>query len=157
MQIFLGIKIIDDMSIYVGSHSIDVWAYQQMFELDDDKLMRGKPKMISGMSPDASCRYGRLWRTPLYNWEKNAMDGYSWWINRMRGAFSLYDKIPIDYFRGFVRSWAMNPFSKTAKHGNWIEGPGIEFFIAIERALGKCNIIAEDLGLKCSEVIALKK
>lgn len=60
-----GIKIIGDMPIYVGGHSSDVWANQNLFELS----FTGEPSLISGVPPDAFSATGQLWGTPLYNWE----------------------------------------------------------------------------------------
>eukprot|EP00983_Pelagomonas_calceolata_P082669 1155989-Pelagomonas_calceolata.AAC.2 len=50
----LGIKIIGDMPIYVGGHSVDVWAHQELFELGPD----GHPTTVSGVPPDAFSETG---------------------------------------------------------------------------------------------------
>ena len=42
--------ILGDMPIYVGGHSVDVWANQSMFEIEKDT---GRPKYVSGVPPDA--------------------------------------------------------------------------------------------------------
>ena len=52
----------------------------------------------------------------------------------------------IDHFRGFDEYFSIPYGSKTAANGHWEKGPGIELFHAVEQALGKRNIIAEDLG-----------
>ena len=52
----------------------------------------------------------------------------------------------IDHFRGFDEYFSIPYGSKTAADGHWEKGPGIELFRAVEQALGKRNIIAEDLG-----------
>ena len=52
----------------------------------------------------------------------------------------------IDHFRGFDEYFSIPYGSKTAADGHWEKGPGIELFHAVEQALGKRNIIAEDLG-----------
>jgi len=51
----LGIKIIGDMPIYVGGHSVDVWAHQKLFELGPS----GYPTSVSGVPPDAFSETGR--------------------------------------------------------------------------------------------------
>ena len=52
----------------------------------------------------------------------------------------------IDHFRGFDEYFSIPYGSETAADGHWEKGPGIELFRAVEQALGKRNIIAEDLG-----------
>lgn len=150
----LGIRIVGDMPIYVGGHSGDVWANREMFELDPST---GAPAMVSGVPPDAFSETGQLWGSPLYDWKAMAEDGYSWWANRMRRAFELYDEFRIDHFRGLAGYWAIDAAEDTAMHGKWQKGPGEEFFSAIRAAVGKVDIIAEDLGVITSDVVSLRK
>lgn len=64
----------------------------------------------------------------------------------MRHALGIYDLLRIDHFRGFDTYWAIPATSTTARTGKWENGPGMELFDALEAALGKLPIIAEDLG-----------
>ena len=64
----------------------------------------------------------------------------------MRHALGIYDLLRIDHFRGFDTYWAIPAGSPTAKNGKWEIGPRMELFHALENALGKLPIIAEDLG-----------
>ena len=52
----------------------------------------------------------------------------------------------IDHFRGFEAYYAIPYGEETARNGHWRQGPGMKLFQAVERALGKQDIIAEDLG-----------
>ena len=52
----------------------------------------------------------------------------------------------IDHFRGFDEYYAIPFGDKTARNGRWKPGPGLDFFQAVNKALGKRQIIAEDLG-----------
>ncbi|KAG0623586.1 hypothetical protein M758_3G185500 [Ceratodon purpureus] len=149
-----GIRIVGDMPIYVGGHSGDVWANRRLFELDPKT---GAPAMVSGVPPDLFSEEGQLWGSPLYNWKEMAKDNYSWWANRMRRAFELYDEFRIDHFRGLAAYWAVDAASETAMNGNWIVGPGVDFFAAIRDAVGKVDIIAEDLGVLTADVLNLRK
>ena len=54
--------------------------------------------------------------------------------------------VRIDHFRGFDEYFSIPYGSETAASGHWEKGPGIELFRAVEQALGKREIIAEDLG-----------
>ena len=52
----------------------------------------------------------------------------------------------IDHFRGFDEYYSIPYGDKNAKNGHWEKGAGAELFKAVEKALGKREIIAEDLG-----------
>lgn len=59
-----GVKIVGDMPIYVGAQSADVWAHQELFELDE----AGNALNVAGVPPDAFSETGQLWGNPLYDW-----------------------------------------------------------------------------------------
>lgn len=59
-----NVKIVGDMPIYVGAQSADVWAHQELFELDD----HGAAVNVAGVPPDAFSETGQLWGNPLYDW-----------------------------------------------------------------------------------------
>lgn len=85
-----------------------------------------------------------------------AADGYAWWIERLRAALSVVDVLRLDHFRGFAGYWAIPGDAPTAETGTWEPGPGIPFFTAVEAALGRLPIIAEDLGVITPDVVALR-
>uniref|UniRef100_A0A6V7QQV6 4-alpha-glucanotransferase n=1 Tax=Ananas comosus var. bracteatus TaxID=296719 RepID=A0A6V7QQV6_ANACO len=149
----LGIKIIGDMPIYVGYHSADVWANRKSFLLDRN----GFPILVSGVPPDFFSETGQLWDSPLYDWRAMEANGYTWWIQRIRRALDLYDEFRIDHFRGLSGYWAVPSGSKVALVGSWKAGPREAFFEAIFRAVGKIDIIAEDLGVITEDVVQLRK
>ena len=82
----------------------------------------------------------------MYDWKVHAADGYRWWTERIRRAFSLYDVVRIDHFRGFDRYYEIDAGEETAVGGRWRKGPGYALFYAIEQKLGRLDFIAEDLG-----------
>ena len=84
-------------------------------------------------------------------------DGYSWWVERLRESFKIYDIVRIDHFRGFESYWEIPADSETAATGKWVKGPGYALFKAVKEALGELNIIAEDLGFMTDEVIELRE
>ena len=137
-----GISIVGDIPIYVADDSADVWSNTKQFLLDDDF----KPKAVAGCPPDVYSKDGQLWGNPLYNWDYMKSDNFTWWINRIQFSTRLYDVIRIDHFRAFSAYYSIPNGEKTAKNGKWIKGPGEEIFDALEKTLGKLNIIAEDLG-----------
>ena len=148
-----GIQIIGDVPIFVAGDSADVWAHPDLFCLDE----RGRPTLVSGVPPDYFSETGQRWGNPLYRWDVMAEQGYAWWIARTRAALRLLDIVRIDHFRGFVGYWEIPASEPTAVRGRWMPGPGAAFFEALESALGKLPIMAEDLGVITPEVIALRE
>ncbi|XP_059308030.1 4-alpha-glucanotransferase, chloroplastic/amyloplastic [Lycium ferocissimum] len=148
-----GISIMGDMPIYVGYHSADVWANKKQFLLN----RKGFPLIVSGVPPDAFSETGQLWGSPLYDWKAMKKEGFSWWVRRIRRATDLFDEFRIDHFRGFAGFWAVPSEAKVAMLGRWKVGPGKPLFDAIFQAVGKINIIAEDLGVITTDVVQLRK
>ncbi len=148
-----GIQIIGDLPIYVAHDSADVWGSPKQFELDDDF----NPARVAGVPPDGFSSEGQLWGNPVFDWEYMRKDGYRWWIRRLEHSMKLFDRLRIDHFRGFSSYYTVAYGMENAVNGLWLKGPGIEFFKAIEAALGKQNIIAEDLGFVDEGVISLLK
>ena len=138
----LGIEIIGDIPIYVAEDSADVWARPEQFQMD--RALR--PTAVAGCPPDGFSEDGQLWGNPLFDWKRMKEEGYRWWIDRIAFQFRLYDVLRIDHFRGFDAYYAIPAGAVTAKKGRWRRGPGLSFFRALEKELGKRPIIAEDLG-----------
>lgn len=148
------IEIIGDIPLFVSLDSADVWANQDLFQLDT----KGFPTVVAGVPPDYFCEEGQLWGNPLYDWERHGEDGYAWWVARVRHQLKLSDYLRIDHFRGLESYWAVPADEETALNGKWMPGPREDLFYAIEKELGEnLPIIAEDLGLITPEVHALRK
>lgn len=147
-----NIEIIGDMPIFVAFDSTDVWANPHLFHLDE----KGRPMVVAGVPPDYFSKTGQLWGNPLYNWERIAEEGFSWWVARLRNDLSLYDRVRIDHFRGFEAYWEVPAGEKTAKNGCWVKGPGEAIFHVLKDKLGRVPLIAEDLGVITPEVEALR-
>ena len=137
-----GVRIIGDIPIYVAMDSADAWAHPELFQLDERNL----PTAVAGCPPDGFSASGQLWGNPLYRWEYHRRTGYAWWISRLRHCFRLYDVTRIDHFRGFDEYYAVPWGAETAVDGRWERGPGVELFRRAEEALGRHQVIAEDLG-----------
>lgn len=148
-----GVNIIGDLPIYLAFDSSDLWANQELFNLDEDLL----PRTVAAVPPDDFSKKGQLWGNPIYNWHKMEEDEYSWWIRRMELSFKLYDVLRIDHFIGFESYYEVEYGSKTAIGGQRKKGPGIKLFNKIKEELGNLNIIAEDLGVVTPDVKELIK
>lgn len=146
-----GIKIIGDVPIYVALDSSDAWANPDMLQFDKDHT----PKAVAGCPPDAFSATGQMWGNPLYDWKKLKATGYKWWVERMSHCLKLYDVVRIDHFRGFDEYYSIPYGDKTAEFGHWEKGPGMDLFRALEKNLGKLDVIAEDLGLLTDSVIEM--
>ena len=67
-------------------------------------------------------------------------------MKRIAYCFTLYDVVRIDHFRGFDEYYSIPYGDLTAEFGHWEKGPGISLFNRVEEALGRREVIAEDLG-----------
>lgn len=148
-----GVKIIGDMPIYVSLESADVWACRELFDLDEE----GRPQAVAGVPPDYFSTDGQLWGNPLYRWDYLKETGYHWWTLRLKHALTLFDSVRIDHFRGFSAYWSIPADAETAREGQWLAGPGMDFFKAMEPIIAHSEgeIIAEDLGVQDEELCGL--
>lgn len=138
-----GIEIIGDTPIFVARDSADVWAHPELFLIDPTK---GEPYKVAGVPPDYFSEDGQLWGNPLYDWPVHAADHYAWWLARLAANFELCDVLRIDHFRAFDTYWEIPAKATSARTGQWQNGPGLDFFHAVQEAFPKARLIAEDLG-----------
>jgi len=137
-----GVLLVGDIPIYVSPDSSDLWTQPELFQTDGQMHLTH----VAGCPPDSFAADGQLWGNPLYDWPTHKATGFGWWKRRMKHATSIYDVVRIDHFRGFESYYSIPAENTTAAGGHWEKGPGIELFRAVEQALGKREIIAEDLG-----------
>jgi 4-alpha-glucanotransferase len=147
-----GVRLIGDLPFFVSPDSSDVWANPELFLLDEQY----RPRFVAGVPPDYFSSQGQLWGNPVYNWDALRRTGYCWCIDRLRALLAHVDAIRLDHFRGFAAAWYVPAGAPTAQTGQWIPGPGAEFFDAVRYELGGLPFIAEDLGLITPDVAALR-
>lgn len=149
-----GVQIIGDVPIFIAHDSADVWAHRELFQLDDD----GYPTFIAGVPPDYFSETGQVWETVLYNWDAHRSQQWTWWKERMKRMFRLYDIVRIDHFRGFHSNWAIPYPEDDARNGHWQDGPQDELFDHIMKLVDTPEqIIAEDLGIIPKEVVEFRQ
>ncbi|MGI6168657.1 MAG: 4-alpha-glucanotransferase [Christensenellales bacterium] len=148
-----GVSLIGDLPIYVALDSAEVWAHPELFWLDDQR----RPVRVAGCPPDYFSATGQLWGNPLYRWDFMAQTGYSWWMRRIEAAVRQFDVLRIDHFRGFESYYSVLGDAQDATVGEWLAGPGQDFFAAVRREIGEVAIIAEDLGFLTPEVHRLRQ
>jgi 4-alpha-glucanotransferase len=147
-----GVRLIGDLPFYVSPDSSDVWANPELFLLDDQR----RPRFVGGVPPDSFSSEGQLWGNPAYDWDALRRTGYRWCIDRARALLAHVDLIRLDHFRGFAAAWHIPAGAPTARSGQWVPGPGAEFFRAVQRELGALPFLAEDLGFITPDVGALR-
>ncbi len=111
---------------------------------------------MAGVPPDYFSAQGQLWGNPVYNWDRLRETGYGWCIDRLRALLAHVDVIRLDHFRAFAAAWHVPAGSPTAQSGQWVQGPGADFFYTVKKELGGLPFIAEDLGLITADVYALR-
>lgn len=148
-----GIEIIGDIPIYMGYDSVDVWANQGEFQLDENLT----PIKVAGVPPDAFSDAGQKWGNPLYDYDKMEANGFSWWRKRMAASAKLYDVIRIDHFIGIVKYYTIPADMPDARQGEYRQGPGQKLLDVISESIGDKKIIAEDLGVEVPEVAKILK
>jgi 4-alpha-glucanotransferase len=149
----LGVGIIGDIPIYAAFDSADTWSAPDYFEFDASC----NPVRVAGVPPDYFSATGQLWGNPLYKWDEMRDNRYSWWISRIKKTLQIVDVIRIDHFRGFDSFWAVPADRQDAVQGEWVPGPGIDFFNQVRSVLGDLPLIAEDLGNITPQVIGLRQ
>ncbi len=152
------IKIVGDIPIFIAYDSADAWANPDLFFLDENSL----PTVVAGVPPDYFSKTGQLWGNPLYRWEAHKKSNYAWWLERFRSVLQFVDVIRLDHFRGFAGYYEIPYGAPTAEKGQWITGPGKDFFTTVSRELsgsenGTLPIIAEDLGVITPDVVELRE
>lgn len=137
-----GVKIIGDMPVYPVFDSSETKYHPECFEMEN-----GKFTYESGTPPDYFNSDGQKWDSPVYNVENMKKDNYKYLIDRFKYHLKLFDKIRIDYFRGYD-SFFKIPIGKTGKEGFYVDGVSYGFFDELlkNEEVKLENLIIEDLG-----------
>ncbi|MGD8689057.1 MAG: 4-alpha-glucanotransferase [Gammaproteobacteria bacterium] len=147
------IQLFGDLPIYPAHDSADVWASQNLFDLDAG----GEPRMVAGVPPDAFTDSGQLWGNPVYDWDVMASRRFAWWLRRLRIESQRFALLRIDHFRGLESFWAIPAGASTAARGSWRPARGREMLRAAARELDGLNLVAEDLGVITPAVVHLRE
>lgn len=148
-----GIEIIGDMPVYPVFESVETQYNPECFEMEN-----GKFTFESGTPPDYFNENGQKWNSPVYNVENLKKDNYQYLIKRFRYHLKLFDKVRIDYFRGYD-SFFRIPIGKTGKEGSYTDGVSYGFFNELfkDKTIMVENLIIEDLGEIREETIKLRE
>jgi 4-alpha-glucanotransferase len=137
-----GVKLGGDLAFSPGRDSAEVWANQELFDLD----------RTVGAPPDAFNPKGQHWGLPAPRWDRIRADGFALLRRRVRHARELYDLIRIDHVVGLYRTFSFDlvsqaegSFSPAAEPEQRAQGEAV--LDAILDEAGPKIIIAEDLGV----------
>ena len=132
------VALFGDLPFMVDGDSADVWANQDLFDL----------QASVGVPPDAFSETGQNWGLPVYRWDVMAACDDSWLHQRARRSAALYDGYRIDHVVGFYRTYTIpndggkRVFRPPDEAAQLALG---ERVLGVFRETGSC-IIAEDLG-----------
>lgn len=137
-----NIYLMGDLPILVDRDSADVWAHQELFNLD----------YSAGSPPDMYSDEGQNWGFPLYRWNMMEAQNYHWWKFRLQWACRYYHIYRIDHIVGFFRIWSI-PNGRSGKEGHYIPEDEALWIDHGQRImlmmLDACEMlpIGEDLGI----------
>ena len=148
-----NVKIIGDMPVYPVFNSAETKYHPECFEMED-----GKFTYEAGTPPDYFNSNGQKWNSPVYNIENIQKKKYKYLIRRFEYQLELFDKVRIDYFRGYD-SFFKIPIGKSGREGFYTDGVSYGFFDELlkSKKVQKENLIIEDLGDIREETVALRE
>lgn len=147
-----GVMLFGDIPIYVHLESADVWAHQDLFDLDEE----GNPITVTGVPPDYFSSEGQLWGNPQYNWQRMHDTGFAWWLQRFDSAARQFDIARIDHFRAMQAYWEIPAQATSAREGHWVAAPGRELLSRARKQYPELCLVAENLGSISTEVEQLR-
>ena len=118
-----GIDIIGEIPHFLSYNSDAMYMTPELFLIDK----RNIPTFVVGFPPDDFRKEGQKWGYPLYDWDYMKTTNYKWWRYRLDAAYSLFDRIEVNHFIGFYKTYAVPFRSKNGKKGKYFKGPGLDF------------------------------
>jgi 4-alpha-glucanotransferase len=105
-----GLVLEGDLPILMNEDSCDVWAHPEIFIQE----------LSAGAPPDMYSPDGQNWGFPIYNWEEQEKDNFSWWKKRLAIAGKYYQAYRIDHVLGFFRIWASSHRDYSSSIGRYV-------------------------------------
>lgn len=148
-----NVKIIGDMPVYPPFRSVDTKYHPENFEMKD-----GAFTWEAGTPPDYYNAEGQKWNSPVYNVEFMKQDNYDYLIRRFKYNLKLFDKLRIDYFRGYDSFYRI-PYGRPGSEGEYHDGVSYSFFDKLfeDGSVRVDELIIEDLGDIRDETIELRR
>ena len=148
-----GVKIIGDMPVYPPFRSVDTYYHPECFQMSD-----GEFTFEAGTPPDYYNEDGQKWNSPVYDIDNIKRDNYKYMIDRFKYNLKLFDRLRVDYFRGYD-SFFKIPYGRSGKFGFYSPGLSYSFFDKLfeDGEIKPEELIVEDLGDIREETVALRK
>jgi 4-alpha-glucanotransferase len=97
------VRLMGDIPFGVSRYSSDVWANQNLFDLD---WSGGAPPETWFKDDPFTAKWGQNWGLPLYKWEAHKQEGFAWWRQRVQKCVEIFHYFRIDHVLGFFRIYA---------------------------------------------------
>jgi len=148
-----NIQIIGDMPVYPTFNSAETMYHPECF-----KMKNGKFTFEAGTPPDYFNSEGQKWNSPVYDVENMKKDNFKYLVNRFKYHLKLFDKVRVDYFRGYDSFFEI-PLGKSGKDGFYTDGVSYAFFNELfkDENIKVENLIIEDLGDIREETVKLRE
>jgi 4-alpha-glucanotransferase len=136
------VYIIGDLPFYPVFDSVETMFYPKYYLMED-----GKYTFEAGTPPDYYNSDGQRWNAPVYNVENIKKDNFEYIVHRFRYQLKLFDKLRVDYFRGYD-SFFKIPFGMSGRDGEYTDGFSYGFFDELfkYKNITPDDLIVEDLG-----------
>ena len=136
------VYIIGDLPFYPVFDSVETMFYPEYYLMED-----GKYTFEAGTPPDYYNNDGQRWNAPVYNVENIKKDNFEYIVHRFRYQLKLFDKLRVDYFRGYD-SFFKIPFGMSGRDGEYTDGFSYGFFDELfkYKNITPDDLIVEDLG-----------
>lgn len=143
-----NVRIIGDMPVYPPFKSSETKYNPKYYDFNYE----------AGTPPDYYNNDGQKWGSYVYNIKNLEKDNYKYLIDRYKYYLKLFDKIRVDYFRGYD-SFFKIPYGKSGKLGSYEDGISYKFFNQLfkDGEVKKEDLIIEDLGDIREETIKLRQ
>ena len=143
-----NVKIIGDMPAYPPFESCETKYNPKYYDF----------KFEAGTPPDYYNADGQKWGSYVYNIKNIKKDNYKYLVDRYKYYLKLFDKVRVDYFRGYD-SFFKIPYKQSGKLGKYEDGVSYGFFDELFRdgEIDKDSLIIEDLGDIREETVELRR
>lgn len=143
-----NVQMIGDMPVYPPFESAETEYNPKYYDF----------KFEAGTPPDYFNENGQKWGSYVYNIKSLKKDNFKYLIDRYHYYLTLFDKVRVDYFRGYD-SFFKIPFGKSGKLGEYEDGVSYAFFDELlkDGSVKKEDLIIEDLGDIREETVALRR
>ncbi|HEY8965658.1 MAG TPA: 4-alpha-glucanotransferase [Candidatus Methylacidiphilales bacterium] len=98
-----GVELLGDIPFGVSRYSADVWADQELFDLD---WSGGAPPERFFQTDRFTAKWGQNWGIPLYAWDRHEARDFDWWRQRVSMTCRIFHAFRIDHVLGFFRIYS---------------------------------------------------